>query len=258
MDIIMPVVGEGRRFREAGYPVIKPFVKIRGRKMLEWALDPIPTDWKVWLICKKSDELTFTSNMPRRHRIELISVPGPSQGAAMTVMAAAPFLDKDDPVAVVNCDQLFCIGSEYGFSIRGVHEAALSRNWDGFILTFKGEGTRWSYVKTNQMDKEVLVRQVAEKQVISDQATVGFYWFREAGMLVRGICDMVSANQRVNDEFYLCPVYNELIWRHRHQVKAVPVTEFWGLGTPEDVKIFERDFPKVEIPAGRSAEGVGA
>lgn len=251
MNVIMPVVGEGRRFKEAGYPVLKPFIKLRGRMMIEWALDPIPEDWTVWLICQKKDELTFRNNLPRRTNLALIPVPGPSEGAALTVMAAAPFLDKDEPVAVVNCDQWFRLQGvdladpshpPYN-ALGGTVNFAMDRNWDGFILTFKGEGTRWSYVKS-QGD---WVREVAEKRVISDQATVGFYWFREAGGLVRGICDMVSANMRTNDEFYLAPVYNELIWRHRHRIKSVPVDEFWGLGTPEDVEKFQQEFTRDKV-----------
>lgn len=241
VNVIMPVVGEGRRFREAGHTVLKPFINIRGRMMIEWALDPIPEDWNVYVICKEADREVFVNRLAMiKRNMKLMNLLGPTQGAACTVLAAAVGLPPDEPVAVVNCDQWFGGTGAYGAELMMLQEQALNGNWDGYILTFKGEGTRWSYVKTAE---DGFVRQTAEKVRISDQATVGFYWFREAGDLVRGICDMISSNIKTRGEFYLCPVYNELVWRYRHKVKALAVDEFWGLGTPEDVQRFEKDFP---------------
>ena len=261
MNVIMPVVGEGRRFRAAGYTMLKPFIPIQGRMMIQWALDPIPKSWDVCVICKEEDRADFVSRVAliekaERPKIRLMNLLGPTQGAACTVLAAVMGLPKNDPVAVVNCDQWFWFDKhnelEFLHGLGELHNYALSREWDGFILTFTGDGTRWSYVKT---DENGFVRATAEKEVISNQATVGFYWFRRAGDLFRAICDMISSNIKTNNEFYLCPVYNELIWRYRHKVKAVPVQEFWGLGTPEDVNKFAREFPLAETSVKVSAGG---
>ena len=237
MHVIMPVVGEGRRFREAGYKELKPFIHIRGKPMIEWSLDPIPRDWTVWVICKKQDEMNFQANLSGHGRkLELIAVPGPSQGAACTVLAVAPFLPPGEPVMVVNCDQWFFFNQYkrtlFNHGLAEFQNYVMAKQWDGYILTFTGHGDRWSYVKE---DNEGLIMSVAEKNPISNQATVGVYWFREAHALFKGVSIMVAENIRTKGEFYLAPIYNELKWRLRHKIRAVPVGSFWGLGTPEEI-----------------------
>jgi len=250
MHVIVPVAGEGKRFKEAGYYDPKPFIRVAGRRMLEWAFDPIPQDWKIHLVSQK-DHLyslqgwietspTVWSDHPG---VTLMHVLGLTQGAACTVLAAAVGLPPDEPAAVMNGDQWFRVGELPGFGqgLEALQRQALVENWDGYILSFKANEPRWSYAKS---DKEGFVMSVAEKTMISDDATVGFYWFRKAHDLVRGIAWMLANDTRVHGEFYVCPVYNELIFNYRKKIKLVPVEEMWSLGIPEDVKKFEQEKAK--------------
>ena len=241
MNVIMPVVGEGRRFKEAGFHEDKPFIRMRGKRMIDWALDPIPADWWVWVICRFDRFFTFQAAISHTHpKIMLHTLPGATDGAAASVLSAVVGLPPDEPVAVINCDQWFRVGgnvrSEDYRSLVDLTIHAMNQKWDGYILTFEGEGTRWSYVKE---DQHGWIDKVAEKEPISDQATVGFYWFRRARDLRWAICNMIAHHVRSQGEYYLAPAYNELIWECRKKIKAVPVDEFISLGTPDDVRSFQ-------------------
>lgn len=231
MHLIIPMAGVGRRFREAGYAVPKPFIRIRGQLMLAWALQPIPPWWAIHPVALDADRRLVETFLPRPYTSRVHFIPGPTQGAACTVLGLALALPPEEPVAVMNCDQWF------RHDLEALQDQALAEKWDGYILTFPGTGERWSYVR----EKDGWVTEVAEKRPISDQATVGFYWWRRAQDLVDACCILIAQNHRTKGEFYLAPTYNELIERYQAKIKAVAVERFQGLGTPEDLVEFERE-----------------
>ena len=52
---------------------------------------------------------------------------------------------------------------------------------------------------------------------------------------------MISRNERVNNEFYVCPVYNHAIARGgRIGVFEVEQTAMHGIGTPDDLGAYKR------------------
>ena len=254
MNLIVPVAGEGSRFKAAGFQDPQPFKRIAGKRMIEWALDPIPDDWHIHLACKEEHLFNFNAWLADRQfykRVTLHPICGPTEGAACTALSVALHLPKNEPVAVMNGDQWFSPVFRFPHSpitkkaphdafitcegLQALQEFAMMENWDGYILTFTGSGIKWSYVK----ESGGWITQVKEKEEISQDATVGFYWFRRTWNLVRSCTIMIAEDLRSAHEFYLAPCYNELIWRFRQRIKRVPTEDFWGLGTPEDVKLFE-------------------
>ena len=84
---------------------------------------------------------------------------------------------------------------------------------------------------------------VAEKKVISNNATVGVYYWRYGKDFVKYAEQMIKNNIRVNNEFYVCPVFNEAI-RDNKKIKIKNVDSMWGLGTPEDLDYFLKNYKK--------------
>jgi dTDP-glucose pyrophosphorylase len=105
---------------------------------------------------------------------------------------------------------------------------------EGGIVTFKATHPKWSFAK---VDDNGLVVEVAEKNPISDIATVGFYYWKHGSDFVKYAERMIEKNIRVNNEFYVCPVFNQAI-EDRKQIRTFNVKEMWGLGTPEDLSYF--------------------
>jgi dTDP-glucose pyrophosphorylase len=108
------------------------------------------------------------------------------------------------------------------------------QNIDGGILIFTADNPKWSFVKTNNLG---YVTEVAEKNPISNQATVGVYYWSKGSNYVSCAESMISKNIRVNNEFYVCPVYNESIL-NGDKIKTYSVKNMCGLGTPEDLDNF--------------------
>ena len=109
-----------------------------------------------------------------------------------------------------------------------------SKKIDGSILTFEAIHPKWSYAK---VDKNNLVTEVAEKKVISKNATVGVYYWKKGSDYVKYADQMIKKNIRVNNEFYVCPVFNEAIL-DKKKIIIDQVDEMHGLGTPEDLNNF--------------------
>lgn len=244
MRIILPCAGHGARFRDAGYTVDKPLIEVNGKTLLEWALEPVPKDWQKIFITR-DDQHMDVHREAKRHGFRLV-LPGSTRGAAMTVLSAAVGLPPDEPVACMNVDQVFDV------DLEKVVAQAMAENWSGFILTFGEDGPwpgpAWSYAVTDGTTHVISVVEKPKEPIAHSAATVGFYWWRRAGDLVRCICKMIGDGHTVNGEFYLAPSY-EFLPLSGCVVHAVPVKWFQGLGTPEQVKNFMRNFVGLGTPA---------
>ena len=138
------------------------------------------------------------------------------------------FINTSNPLIIANSDQYIkwdSIKSMYNYNQKKI---------DGSILTFEAIHPKWSYAKT---DNNNFVTEVAEKKVISKNATVGVYYWKKGSDYVNCAETMIKKNIRVNNEFYVCPVYNEAIGEGK-KIVIDKVSEMHGLGTPDDLKNF--------------------
>ena len=106
----------------------------------------------------------------------------------------------------------------------------------GGILTFESSHPKWSYART---DENGWVTEVAEKKPISNNATVGIYYWSRGCDYISCADEMVEQDIRTNNEFYVCPVFNQFIERGgKVRIKHIKPEGMWGLGTPEDLTHF--------------------
>jgi len=110
---------------------------------------------------------------------------------------------------------------------------------DGAIFTFYSTHPKWSYVKRAPGSTDIV--EVAEKKPISHDATCGVYWWRKGSDFVKYVDQMITADDRTLGEFYICPAYNYAI-KEGKKISAVPVRAMHGLGTPEDLDVFLKEF----------------
>lgn len=223
MNIVIPAAGAGRRFAEAGYEKPKPFIDTNGRPMIERVIDNIAEPGDRVYVLMRTDHLQHVkgTSLTVRDNVCFIMVDELTEGAACTVLRARGFIDNGEGLIIANSDQYV----EYD---RGEWRNLLGRV-DGAIMTFPAQDRKWSYAAT---DEDGRVTRVAEKEVISERATVGIYYFC-AGSLFAGAADrMMNKDIRVNNEFYVCPTYNEIVGQS--MVRTFDVQAMYGLGTPED------------------------
>jgi len=72
-------------------------------------------------------------------------------------------------------------------------------------------------------------------------ATVGIYYWRRGSDYVKYAEQMIAKNIRVNNEFYVCPVFNEAIADGK-RIRTFNIEKMWGLGTPEDLEHFLKHY----------------
>ena len=231
MNVLIPMAGAGSRFEQAGYTFPKPLIDVNGKPMIQRVVENLNIDARHIFIVQKSHyekySLQHTLNLISPN-CEIVQVEGITQGAACTTLLAKEFIDNDEPLILANSDQYVQWESnQFMYS-------CMADDIDGSILTFHSTHPKWSYAKLN---KEGFVTEVAEKKPISDNATVGIYFWKKGSDYVACAQSMIKKNIRVNNEFYVCPVYNEALLLGA-RVKTFHIDKMWGLGTPEDLDTF--------------------
>ena len=143
-------------------------------------------------------------------------------------MLAKEFIDNDQPLLIANSDQFVEWDSnEFMYSM-------IADGIDGGVLTFRSTHPKWSFAA---LDENGYITRIAEKEPISDIATVGIYYWSKGSDYVSSAEKMIEKNVRVNGEFYVAPVYNEAIADGK-KFKVFDVKKMWGIGTPEDLDTF--------------------
>ncbi len=228
LNVLIPMAGAGSRFAKVGYKLPKPLIDVNGKPMIQRVIDNLNIDANYTFIVQKSlyENHNLGTILPLIvPGCKVIQTFGLTEGAACTTLLAKEFINNDKHLLIANCDQLVEWNScDFMYSM-------LCDDADGGILTFKDNDPKWSYAK---LGPDGYVCEVAEKKVISNQATVGIYYWKHGSDYVRMAEQMISKNIRVNNEFYVCPVYNEA-FAEQQRVKIFQADKMWGLGTPEDL-----------------------
>ena len=235
MNIIIPMAGHGSRFLQAGYTFPKPLIEVHGKPMIQVVIDNLKVDAHFIFIVQKEHREKY--NLDSMLSLlapgcDIVDVDKVTEGAACTVLLGKEFINNDNPLVIANSDQ-FVEWSSLDFFYK-MNE----QNLDGGIVSFKSTHPKWSYAKT---DNNGFVLEVAEKKTISDIATVGIYYWKKGSDFVKYAEQMIHKNIRANNEFYVCPVFNEAILDGL-KIKTFDVPKMWGLGTPEDLDYFLENY----------------
>jgi HAD superfamily hydrolase (TIGR01509 family) len=231
MNVLIPMAGAGSRFQQAGYTFPKPLIDVNGKPMIQVVVDNLNIDATFVFVVQKEHREKY--NLDTLLNLitpgcKIVEVSSLTEGAACTTLLAKEFIDNDDPLVMANSDQ-FVEWDSNEFMYKMIEQKV-----DGGILTFKATHPKWSFAK---IDESGYVTEVAEKNPISDIATVGVYYWAKGSDYVKYAEKMIEKNIRVNNEFYVCPVFNEAI-QDGKKIKTYNIEKMWGIGTPEDLKYY--------------------
>ena len=231
MNVLIPMAGAGSRFAQVGYSFPKPLIEVNGKPMIQVVLENLNIEANYTFVVRKehyekySLQYLLTLIAPN---CNIVQVDELTEGSACTTMLAKEFINNDDPLLLANSDQFMEWNSNeslYAFNADGI---------DGGILTFKATHPKWSYAKVGA---DGFVSEVAEKKPISDDATVGVYYWKKGSDYVKYTEQMIEKDIRTNGEFYICPVFNEAIADGK-KIRIKEIERMWGIGTPEDLSYF--------------------
>jgi len=236
LNIVIPMAGKGQRFQDAGYFFPKPLIEINNFPMINWVINSLNIKANYIFIVQKEHLASYNLKSSLNYMVEnpkIVTLDHDTEGAACTTLLAKKYIDNNKPLLLVNSDQFIEWNSSkamYSF---------ISKKIDGAILTFKSTHPKWSYAKTKKNSDEVI--QVAEKKVISENATVGIYYWKKGSDYIKYAKSMIKKKIRVNNEFYICPVFNEAL-NDNKKIIIHNVKKMWGLGTPSDLEYFKSNF----------------
>jgi HAD superfamily hydrolase (TIGR01509 family) len=231
MNVLIPMAGAGSRFAAAGYTFPKPLIEVNGKPMIQVVVENLNVEAHYIFLVQKDHYEKY--NLKQLLNLiapgcDIIQVDGITEGAACTTLLAKELINSNEPLLMANSDQFVEWNSNeclYGFTADEV---------DGGIVTFKATHPKWSFARVGD---DGFVAEVAEKNPISDDATVGIYYWKKGSDYVKYAEQMIEKNIRTNNEFYVCPVFNEAIANNK-KIKIKQIPRMWGIGTPEDLEYF--------------------
>lgn len=236
INVVIPMAGLGSRFAKEGYKKPKPFIDVLGKPMIERVIENLRLENATYILIARKEhietEKELIKNLKVKYDVHFVGIDKVTEGAICTVLHTRKFINNDSPLLLANCDQIVDV------DIQSYINDCFQKKADGSILTFIDEekNPKWSFAKVNDND---WVTEVKEKEPISKYATVGLYFFSKGKYCVNYGIDMIVRNDRVNNEFYTCPIYGYAI-KDKKKIThfLIDSKKMYGIGIPEDLNKF--------------------
>lgn len=239
-NLLIPIAGEARRFKEAGYTAPKPLIMVKDKHMIELAMSCINTDKARLIFCVRKEHIqNFSLDKILMQKfgknIKIVVIDKLTRGTLETCRLAENLIDNDDPLCIYTPDIFFQNHTNDGNDYYWHSFNPLDyQDSDGYLVTFKANSPAHSYVR---LDETGNVIEVAEKQVIGEYANIGVYGFKSGHDFIKYSDMTINNHIQTNGEFYIAPMYNFMI-NDGKKVIHKPVTKVHVLGTPEDLEFY--------------------
>ena len=234
MNIVIPMAGEGTRFPRDKYRVPKPLIEIDGKPMVQHMIESMNLDGRYHFVIRQ-DSFYFQiyellkSISPD---CKIVTVEETTGGPACTSLLFEREISNDQELVIANCDQIMWWDS--GLFLQ----TARYYKYDGIFVTYTSDTPKNSYCK---IDKNGLVYEVKEKEVISDISLTGIHYWRKGCYFVESAQAMIDANDTApNGEFYVGPTYNHMInkFGKRVGIHHIPNWQHNPVGVPDDLNAY--------------------
>ena len=250
INLLIPIAGRAQRFIDEGYQMPKPLIMVVDKLMIELAMSSIKwQDCNLIFIVRKDHVYNFSIDTVLKdlfgNDIKVVETEGVTRGALCTCLLAKHLIDSN-PLVIYTPDVYF----ESQFDPYSVDP-----DTHGLLLTFKANSNAHSYI---QIGEDGTAIKTAEKVVISENAAVGVYYFKDGARFIDHGERMVEEEITTNGEFYLCPVYNFFIQDSLDlsslggnviggsHIKIKEVEKMHVLGTPQELDFYIKNVhPKI-------------
>lgn len=221
MKLVILSAGRGQRFKDFNILDPKPLIKWGGKTMIEHVVDNMDVDPSSVIIVKNKE-----------HNIEIdgvtmVNIDYITEGPASTAYLTKEFVEPEDELMVVNCDQIILDWNKEKF-------LEFSRNYDGVFGTFLSTKPNNSYV---QIDENNIVTNVREKTVISHIATNGLHYWKKSKYFYESYEKMFNNKDITHGEYYVAPTFNYMI-KENQRIGVFMFNQHYPIGTPEDLNKF--------------------
>ena len=237
LHIVMPMAGEGSRFLKEGWTTPKPLIELNGLPLFKHAISSV-TDKDIQMkysfivrqehIDKYQIDKGIRSFLPEAN---LFSVVKTTRGAVETCLIAENAIADDDAVIVMDCDLEFR-SKKFMEIIKQILNKPIEEATGGALVSFESNEPRYSYAA---LGEDGFVARTAEKEVISNHALCGAYFFA-SGRRFKQIAHLLLAEPAfTKPEYYVSLLFNYLL-KDGEKVWLAPMEEYYSYGTPEELK----------------------
>ena len=240
---LIPMAGEGSRFKEYGYKTSKPFIQIGEESLLEKCIKSLPSAKNYIFVLRENDSVKDliqkdVNNALPSKRNTFISINEKTDGQAITCLLAQPYFEEESSLMISSCDY------ELRFCNQVLNEL-IDSDCDVIIFTFKlgslpvGSYENFAYCNT---PNDSIVESIVEKSCISnkpqeDQMVTGTFWFKKGKYFIQGVEGLIKEDIRVNDEYYVGTSINLLINKGL-KVRIFEVDNWISFGDPTELNLY--------------------
>lgn len=237
LHVIMPMAGEGSRFLKEGWTTPKPLIELKGIPLFKRAIGSVAVEgvpMKYSFIVRKEhiDKYQIDEQIKAiLPNANMFYVEKTTRGAVETCLIAESAISDQDSVVVMDCDLEFKSKS-YLEGIKQILEQPIDKINGGMLVSFESSEPRYSYA---EVDDHMIVKRTAEKEVISNHALCGAYFFSSAKGFLTAAHRLLDEPVFTKPEYYVSLLYNYLL-EGGETVRLATMEEYHSYGTPEELR----------------------
>lgn len=233
----MPMAGEGSRFANAGWTTPKPLIELKGMPLFKRAISSVSDDdikMKYSFIVRQEHiekygiDNGIKSFLPKAN---VFSVMKTTRGAVETCLIAESAIEDEDAVIVMDCDLEFR-SKKFLEIIKSILSKTAENANGGALVSFESQEPKYSYA---QLDENGLVCRTAEKEVISNHALCGAYFFSTGRRFKEIAHQLLDEPEFKKPEYYVSLLYNYML-NNGEKVQLAPMEKYYSYGTPEELQ----------------------
>ena len=237
LHIIMPMAGEGSRFLKEGWTTPKPLIELKGKRLFQRAIgsvaiEGVPMKYSFIVRQEHIDKYGIDKQIKEiLPGADVFSVQKTTRGAVETCLIARESIEKEDAIIIMDCDLEFR-SKAYVAGIQEILSKPIEDVDGGMLVSFNSNDARYSYAEVGE---NMFVKRTAEKEVISNHALCGAYFFSKAESFLYAADRLMNEANFSKPEYYVSLLYNYLL-KNGEKVKLATMEEFYSYGTPEELK----------------------
>lgn len=236
LHLIMPMGGRGARFFRDGFVIPKPLILLNGKPFFYWAVQSLLCDIEVadlrFVVLREHiQDFAIDEKIHEYYpEAEISVIPEVLPGAVLTCMAGARAVGDGQPLLFNDCDHMFRSSAFAKFCAAGDFSDP-----DGALLSFRSDDAKFSYLRYGEDGRIV---GTAEKQVVSNDAICGAYYFKNADTFLSAAEQYLTECRY--EEFFVSGVYDVLA-RAGKSVRSFPTDLHISFGTPAEYETARLD-----------------
>ena len=237
LHIIMPMAGEGSRFLKEGWTTPKPLIELHGLPLFKRAISSVSIDG----VPMKYSFIVRQEHIDKYHideqikailpQANIFSVLKTTRGAVETCLMAESVITDEDGVIVMDCDLEFR-SKRFLEILKDILSQPMEQSEGGALVSFESSEPRYSYAA---LGEDGFVTRTAEKEVISNHALCGAYFFSTGKRFKQIAHQLLNEPEFKKPEYYVSLLYNYLL-ADGEKVQLATMEEYYSYGTPEELK----------------------